>query len=289
VRGSPFTFVLFLTSLSVERSRSNGGSRRVGGIAAQQNLDDASIFIRYEPARQKVISEGNAGCARTGAAVKFSACPRATSPTRTCCCRTRCKSGCQGHLAHYISDTVDALELSAFYERYEGGGPRNQPFHPAMMVKVLLYGQACGVLSSRKMVRKLHEDVAFRDDSRNDRSGGDRPDSRNGGDLLAQGGLFHKRLDPAICDDYLFLECVQLLEQHPNQRLAETCEFTFALFKDVGHGTLESCWRLGNRDSALAEQSSDLVDECHALVDQQLTNTMHSLYVLLFNRLRTYP
>lgn len=89
--------------------------------------------------------------------------------------------------------------------------------------------------------------------------------------FLAQGGLFHKRLDPAICDGNLFLECVQLLEQHPHQRLAETCEFTFALFKDVGHGMLESRWRLRNRDSALAEQSSGLVDECRALVDQQLT------------------
>ena len=68
----------------------------------------------------------------------------------------------QGHLAHYISDTVDALDLSAFYKRYEGGGPRNQPFHPAMMVKVLLYGYATGVFSSRKIARKLHEDVAFR-------------------------------------------------------------------------------------------------------------------------------
>jgi transposase len=42
------------------------------------------------------------------------------------------------HLAHYISDVIDSLELSAFHARYEGGGPRNQPFHPAMMVKVLV-------------------------------------------------------------------------------------------------------------------------------------------------------
>jgi len=68
----------------------------------------------------------------------------------------------EGHLAYYISDTVDALELSAFHARYAGGGPRNQPFHPAMMVKVLLYAYATGVFSSRKIARKLHEDVAFR-------------------------------------------------------------------------------------------------------------------------------
>jgi len=68
----------------------------------------------------------------------------------------------QGHLAHYINDTVDTLDLSAFFKRYEGGGSRNQPFHPAMMVKVLVYGYATGVFSSRKIAKKLHEDVAFR-------------------------------------------------------------------------------------------------------------------------------
>lgn len=68
----------------------------------------------------------------------------------------------EGHLAYFISDTVDSLELQAFYARYEGGGSRNQPFHPAMMVKVLVYAYATGVFSSRKIARKLHEDVAFR-------------------------------------------------------------------------------------------------------------------------------
>ncbi|GMU47723.1 MAG: hypothetical protein AMXMBFR26_25050 [Porticoccaceae bacterium] len=68
----------------------------------------------------------------------------------------------QGHLAYFISDTVDALDVRAFHARYAGGGPRNQPFHPAMMIKVLLYGYATGVFSSRKLAKKLHEDVAFR-------------------------------------------------------------------------------------------------------------------------------
>jgi transposase len=68
----------------------------------------------------------------------------------------------EGHLAHFISDAVDGLDLCAFHARYDKDGPRNQPFHPAMMVKVLVYGYATGVFSSRKIARKLHEDVAFR-------------------------------------------------------------------------------------------------------------------------------
>src|SRR5689334_14791870 len=68
----------------------------------------------------------------------------------------------KGHLAYFISDAINALDLSAFFARYAGGGSRNQPFHPAMMVKVLIYGYATGVFSSRKMERRLHEDLAFR-------------------------------------------------------------------------------------------------------------------------------
>ena len=68
----------------------------------------------------------------------------------------------EGHLAYFIADTVGSLDLSAFHARYAGGGSRNQPFHPAMMVKVLVYAYATGVFSSRKIARKLHEDVAFR-------------------------------------------------------------------------------------------------------------------------------
>ena len=67
-----------------------------------------------------------------------------------------------GHLAYFISDTVDNLDLSAFHARYGAGGSRNQPFHPVMMVKVLVYAYATGVFSSRKIAKKLHEDVAFR-------------------------------------------------------------------------------------------------------------------------------
>ncbi|NJM44553.1 MAG: transposase, partial [Brachymonas sp.] len=67
-----------------------------------------------------------------------------------------------GHLAHYISEAVDQLDLSAFHERYASGGPRNQPYHPAMMVKVLIYGYCQGIFSSRKIAARLHEDIAYR-------------------------------------------------------------------------------------------------------------------------------
>ena len=66
------------------------------------------------------------------------------------------------HLAYFVSDTVDALDLSGFYGFYDGDGRRNSPFDPRMMVKLLVYGYATGTFSSRKIAKKLHEDVGFR-------------------------------------------------------------------------------------------------------------------------------
>ena len=68
----------------------------------------------------------------------------------------------EGHLAHHVSDLVDGLDLTAFYALDEGDGRRNAPYEPRMMVKVLLYAYATGVFSSRRVARKLEEDVAFR-------------------------------------------------------------------------------------------------------------------------------
>jgi transposase len=69
---------------------------------------------------------------------------------------------CEGHLAYFISDTIDEMDLSEIegvYERNLAGYP---PYHPRMMVKVLFYAYCTGVFSSRKIARKLEEDVAFR-------------------------------------------------------------------------------------------------------------------------------
>ena len=66
------------------------------------------------------------------------------------------------HQAYFISDVVDQLDMSevtARYERERRGGP---PYHPRMMVKVLLYGYCVGVASSRRIAQRLHEDIAFR-------------------------------------------------------------------------------------------------------------------------------
>ena len=66
------------------------------------------------------------------------------------------------HLAYFMSDVVDNLDLSVIIERYAGEERGYPPYHPAMMVKVLLYAYCTGVASSRKIEKRLCEDIAFR-------------------------------------------------------------------------------------------------------------------------------
>ena len=68
----------------------------------------------------------------------------------------------EDHLSFFLSDTIDAMDLSAFEARYGEEGPGNQAFDPRMMLKVLVYAYATGTFSSRKIAAKLHEDVAYR-------------------------------------------------------------------------------------------------------------------------------
>jgi len=67
-----------------------------------------------------------------------------------------------GHLAWYLLDVVERLDLSAFYARYRLDGSGRPAHEPGMMVALLLYAYAVGERSSRQVERRCMEDVAFR-------------------------------------------------------------------------------------------------------------------------------
>lgn len=105
----------------------------------------------------------------------------------------------EDHLAYFVSDTVDEMDLSEIegvYERNLAGYP---PYHPRMMVKVLVYAYCTGVFSSRKMAKRLDEDVAFRV-----LAAGNRPDFRTISDF--------RKLHLAALKK-LFLEVLRLCRQ----------------------------------------------------------------------------
>lgn len=68
----------------------------------------------------------------------------------------------QGDLSHFISETVEELDLSDWKAKYRFDGKGNVPYDPRMMLKVLIYAYSMGIFSSRKIAQALERDIAFR-------------------------------------------------------------------------------------------------------------------------------
>jgi transposase len=70
------------------------------------------------------------------------------------------------HLARFVVEVIDGLDLSALVRSYRGSGSAS--YHPALLLAVLVYGYATGVFSSRKLERATYDSVAFRFVAAND-------------------------------------------------------------------------------------------------------------------------
>jgi transposase len=68
----------------------------------------------------------------------------------------------EDHLAFFVGDLIDQLDLSAITTVYEDEERGYPPYHPVMLTKVLVYAYCVGVFSSRRIQRRLSEDVGFR-------------------------------------------------------------------------------------------------------------------------------
>jgi transposase len=66
------------------------------------------------------------------------------------------------HLAWFVLDVVDQLDLGPFLASYRADGHGRAAYDPRTLLAVLLYGYCTGVRSSRQLERRCHEDVAFR-------------------------------------------------------------------------------------------------------------------------------
>ena len=66
----------------------------------------------------------------------------------------------QRHLARFVVEVVDGMDLTAMSKSYRGTGSAS--YHPAVLLSLLVYGYATGVFSSRKLERATHDSVAFR-------------------------------------------------------------------------------------------------------------------------------
>src|SRR5919107_183767 len=68
----------------------------------------------------------------------------------------------ESHLAWFVIDAVEEMDLAAFYAAYRADGHGRAAYEPAMMVALLLYAYARGLRSSRAIERACEEDVAYR-------------------------------------------------------------------------------------------------------------------------------
>src|SRR6266508_3063044 len=68
----------------------------------------------------------------------------------------------EGHLAWFILDVVDQLDLEPFYRAHRADGHGHPAYDPKLLLAVLLYGYCLGVRSSRQLERRCTEDLAFR-------------------------------------------------------------------------------------------------------------------------------
>jgi transposase len=105
----------------------------------------------------------------------------------------------EDHLAYFLSDLVDEFNLTPILVSYGGVTRGTAPYHPQLLVKVLLYAYAVGIPASRQIARKLEEDVAFRVLAANQR-----PDFRTLSD-------FRKQHLPALAE--LFVQVLQLCQR----------------------------------------------------------------------------
>jgi transposase len=105
----------------------------------------------------------------------------------------------EDHLAYFVADLVEALNLAPILATYGGVTRGTAPYHPQLLVKVLLYAYAVGVPASRQIARELEEDVAFRVLAANQR-----PDFRTLSD-------FRKQHLTALAN--LFVQILQLCQR----------------------------------------------------------------------------
>ena len=159
------------------------------------------------------------------------------------------------HLAYFISDVVDQLDMSEITARYEQerrGGP---PYHPRMMVKVLLYGYCVGVASSRRIAQRLHEDIAFRVLAANNT-----PDFRTISDF---------RKDNLDALSGLFIQVLALCQQAGLVKLGHVALDGTKVKANASKHKAMSYGRMKEREAQLASEVAELLRQAQAADDEE--------------------
>jgi len=157
----------------------------------------------------------------------------------------------EGHLALYVSDVVDALDLSAIYRVYAEADPRGAvAYHPAMLVKLLVYAYCVGMPSSRRIERGTFEDVALRV-----LAGDQHPDH----DTIA---AFRQRHLPALAA--LFLQVLRLCQRAGLVRLGHVALDGTKVLANASKHKAMSYERMGETEQRLEREVRQLLEQAAA-------------------------
>ena len=155
----------------------------------------------------------------------------------------------EDHLARFVSDLVDTLDLSAIEDTYteERGYP---PYHPRMMVKVLLYAYCTGTYSSRRIAERLVDSVAYRF-----LAAGNEPDFRT-----ISG--FRKRHEKALSG--LFEQVLKVCRASGLVRLGRVALDGTKIKANASKHKAMSYGRMRDQESALRKEIQDLLRRAEA-------------------------
>ena len=158
----------------------------------------------------------------------------------------------EGHLALFVSDVVDELDLSAILDEYERGDGRGYPpYHPVMMVKLLVYGYCTGKTSSRKLEKATWEEVPYRV-----LSGNQQPDH----DSLAD---FRQRHLKALAA--LFLQILKLCQEAGLVKLGHVSVDGSKVKANASKHKAMSYQRMSETEERLVKEVAALLAEAEAV------------------------
>jgi transposase len=157
----------------------------------------------------------------------------------------------EDHLAYFVSDLIDHVDLSAITAVYEAEERGYPPYHPVMLTKVLVYGYCVGVFSSRRIQRRLLEDIPFRV-----LAAGNQPDFRTIAD-------FRKTHLPALRG--LFEQVLQLARDLGTARVGRVALDGSKVKANASKHKAMSYQRMGEKQRQLREEVTQLLAQAEAV------------------------
>src|SRR6266852_5612471 len=148
------------------------------------------------------------------------------------------------HLARFVVEVVESLDLTAMNKAYRGSGSASYP--PATLLSALIYGYATGVFSSRKLERATYDSVAFRFIAANDH-----PDH----DTIA---TFRRRFLPQIED--LFVQVLVLAREIGVLKLGTVALDGTKIHANASRHSALSYEHAGTIEAQLKAEVADLAD-----------------------------